>query len=141
MEVAALCLSAAMRMRPDPTWAPPIGVLFVRIMHAPWQNDITFGYADKVDPDGICHYRSVARIRDWHAEADFGGSVDFAKGDMDHAGSGAAIVRRLATENDVAALRKLWSDRFPFAEWLEDALSREGLCEESKALLRRGAET
>lgn len=136
MEVMAACLRVALMNRPDPTWEPPAGRLFVRISHAPWKNEVVFAY-----PDGEHHHQSLARIRCWEAEPYFGGWVECARGDVWAAGSGMPIVRRLADTSDVAALVKLWtadkapgSFRYTIADWLE-RVGKSGLCDDDKAMI------
>ena len=141
MEFAAACLSALSRMTPDPTWAPPVGVLFVRIMAAPWCDRITLGYAVEPPGDGLQKTRALAEMRNWHAEPANGCSYECAKGNLDTSNA-APIVRRLANEDDVTAFLRLW-DRdcgVSAAAWLDGAMRSRGLAPESVALLRQAGE-
>ena len=135
MEVAAACLAAVDRMRPDPSWTPPPGVLFVRFLVSPWNNEVEFAYVD--DAKDPSHHRSIARIRNWQGGPYFGGSVECAKGNHDHAGTGAAIVRRVADADDVEALFRLWQSHVAVSEFMASVGDDRGLCPESKALIRR----
>ncbi len=119
MEFAAACLAAVDRMRPDPSWTPPPNTLCVRIMVAPWLNRVEFFYTDKPG-----HMECVARIRNWSGEPDFGGSFEFAKGDMDSESAASPIVRRMANGDDVRALVKLWDHGCSIAEWQENMADR-----------------
>ena len=141
MEFAAACLSALSRMTPDPTWAPPVGVLFVRIMAAPWGDRITLGYAVEPPGDGLQKTRALAEMRNWHAEPEYGCSYECAKGDLDTSHA-APIVRRLANEDDVTAFLRLW-DRdcgVSAADWLRVAMRSRGLAPEGVTLLRQAGE-
>ena len=134
MEIAALTLNVAARLQANQEWTPTLGVLFVRFLTAPWSHEVEFGYSD--DPKDPAHYRSIARIRNWQSEPNFGGTYDCAKGEIDRAGSGASIVRRHADRDDVEGLMLLWRHRIPLAEWMSSVESEEGLCAASKALIR-----
>lgn len=121
----------------DKTWTPPRGVLFVRYLLAPWQNEVAIGYVDEEPRNGLAHYQELARVRDWHAESTFSGMVDTTQGEMDKTGAGGTVVRRIANRDDVMAFRKLWADRrMSFAEWVEDVCSRPDLDAGCKAMLR-----
>lgn len=133
MDFAAAAISVLLRCRPDDTWTPPLGVLFVRFLIAPWSNEVSFGYAD--DTNDPKHYRSIARIRDWSSGPDFGGNVDFAKGNVDTNVAVSTIVRRVAGSDDVEALLKLWDSRIAIPEWAESVASARGLCDKSKAMV------
>jgi hypothetical protein len=119
MQFAAACLAAVDRMRPDPSWSPPPNTLCVRIMVAPWVNRIEFFYTDEPG-----HMECVARIRNWSGEPDFGGSYECAKGDMDLEAAASPIVRRVADEDDVRALAKLWEHDCSVAEWQKNMADR-----------------
>ena len=118
-------------------WTPERGVLFVRHLLDPGRSDVSFGYADGAQTGSALSYRSIARIHNWRGEPSFGGWVDTAEGQMDHTGSGAAIVRRYAEVDDVEALTRLWSSRVPNEEWAESVASEAGLSDESKAMVAR----
>lgn len=137
MEFAAAGLAAVARMRPDPTWVPTVGVLFVRIMQAPWQNEIVFGYATKEHNGGLMHYIAIARIRNWSGEPESGGGFDCAKGDLDTETAASPIVRRLADEDDIRALVKLWDHPTSLVEWLAIVEVERGLSAQSKAMIER----
>lgn len=136
MEFAAACLSAVACMTPDPAWTPPLGALFIRIVVAPWGDEICLGFADEPPKNGLQHYRSLARVRNWHAECDFGGNFDCAKGNLDTSHA-APIVRRRAGHDDVSAFLRLWDpDSFVTQEqWIAIALRERALSEDGKALL------
>ena len=123
----------------DQAWIPPVGVLFVRILLAPWEHVVEFGYVHEQKPITTSfHYYTLARIRNWRAEPLFGGMLDCGVGETGKTDAGGAIVRRVADRDDVDALRKLWGDRrMTFAEWCEDACSRPELGDASKAMLRK----
>lgn len=141
MEFAAACLSALSRMTPDPTRAPPMGVLFVRIMAAPWGDRITLGYAVEPPGDGLQKTRALAELRNWHAEPANGYSYECAKGDLDTSNA-APIVRRLANEDDVTAFLRLWDPDcgVSAAAWIDCAMRSRGLAPESVVLLRQAGE-
>lgn len=140
MEIAAMCLNAVRYMTPNPEWTPPVGVLFVRFLVAPWLNEVEFGFADEPAKNDLQHCRSIARIRNWSAEPYFGGSLDCAKGNLDTSASAGAIVRRLAGIDDVRALMRLWDSRISIAEWLVNVSEyTPGLCAKSKDMIVRAA--
>lgn len=122
----------------DKNWIPPVGVLFARILAAPWEHVVEFGYVHEQKPSATSfHYYTLARIRDWEAAPYFGGMLDCGVGETGTTGAGGAIVRRIANRDDVEALRKLWGDRrMTFAEWVDDVCSRPELGDGSKAMLR-----
>lgn len=134
MEVAAAGFGALLRCQPDALWTPPLGVLYVRMLVAPWSHEVAFCYTD--DAAQPMHYRTIARIVGWRGEPDFGGWVSGDKGDVGTTGAGAAIVRRLAYREDIEALAKLWQHRVTLEEWARNVAERQpALCVESKAMI------
>ncbi len=107
MDVARATFNVLANLKPDPKWKPGIGRLFVRMIVAPWTMEIQIGVATS-----DTRYMSIASIRNWRAECEFGGYVHSDTGDIGSAMSGALIVRRYACSADFIALRKLWASRF-----------------------------
>lgn len=134
MEVAAASFDVIARCQPDALWTPPLGMLFVRMLVAPWTQETQFGYPD--DASRPSHYRTVARIYNWRGEPDFGGWVSGDKGNVCRSAAGAAIVRRIADRDDIEALVRLWQHRCTVEEWARDVAEYEpALCAESKAMV------
>lgn len=134
MQVAAACFSVLESCQPDALWTPPLGVLFVRMLVAPWTKETQFAYAD--DAARPSHHKSIARIHNWCGEPDFGGWTSGDKGDISHSAAGAAIVRRIVYREDIEALVRLWRHRCTVEEWARNVVQYEPkLCTESKAMV------
>lgn len=133
-------VQAAKSLRADPTWEPKVGVLFVRIMVAPWRNEWEFCYVpDERKPD---RHVAIARIRDWVGEpVNLGGSIECAKGDMDLSAAASPVIRRDAMLDDVCALFRLWNDDTSAAEWLCHVEQVDALGARSLSLLRQALQS
>lgn len=127
---------------PEP-WIPPVGKLIVRLLVDPGRTEMELGYADN-DPyprtnPHILHHKTIARLRNWESGPSFASYVDTARGQLDRAGCGSAIIRREADDSDILAILRLWAPegRRPptLTTWMEDVMEERDLSESEKTRL------
>ncbi len=105
---------------PSDVLTPPLGRLFVRVVDGP-SGYVCYAYA--IWPRfGSC-YRALSvfdrYMSDDHGKARFGAFTDTADADVCKTATGNTVTRRLATDEDIAALAVLWDPEQDRAAWLE----------------------
>lgn len=131
----------------DGTWDPPKGRLFIREMTEPDGEEVerVLGFATETRAGDRLSlaYKTIALARSGHVSPNFARYIDGAVGVECRSGMGLIIRRRLATDEDVAAIIRGWkpeSRGCPLDGWLRDVCSARmepGLDEDEKARLVR----
>ncbi len=105
-------------------FTPPLGRLFVRIVSSPAGEGFgRFDVAYAITPRRGVAYRYLCvfdrYLDDEYGKARFSAFTDTADTAACRTGSGNTVTRRLATDEDIAALAALWDPEQDRAGWLE----------------------
>lgn len=82
-------------------------------------------------------YACLARLYGWVAESNFSGWYETSKKVSFFTGTGIAVSRRHATDEDLSAFIKLWGGRFDLDTWLRNVRRLPNLAENEVARIER----
>ncbi len=109
------------------TWDPPQGRLFIREMTDPDGEEIerVLGFATETRAGDrlTLAYRTIAQARSGYVSPSFARYIDSAAGVECRSGMGLIVRRRLATDDDVAAIIRGWKPEMPTCSldgWMRD---------------------
>ena len=106
-------------------WIPAFGTLCIRTVSTIVDTNLELCFRD-IESDEI-HYRYLLRIHNWLTKIHRNGFVDTNRAQMSTRMDEKCIVRREASDDDVALFFKLWDEHMSIQTWLEQ-LTRSAEC-------------
>jgi hypothetical protein len=98
--------------------------------------ELSLGYRDR--EEDISHFQEVARISDFSAGPRSAGWIETTPKRDYLIHETKLVVRRYATDAEIAAVFRLWGDKqVTLTDWLDEVLGMTGLLETEKARLQR----
>lgn len=121
----------------EKTWTPEPGRLVMRILTEPSGNERTRALLFHADPTRAARAWHIARVLGGAWEPDSSSHTEGAEGAECMSASGNTVVRRYATDEDLAdVVRRFASRHTTLARWVERVCDDSTLADTEKARLR-----